>query len=461
MATAVHKKQTESKYVSCFADSRPDVDITFRDVLLLRPTDHYLVGIDNFSLTNTTLSMIEPMTKTHSAFLRIIRKPSNTRVPTYAGAANADDLDLEFTNHAAYRLKDKMYIGESTVPVVAENGWGASFVLPSTTVILNIQQLLYRLNQIAGNVSRFMREGRCTHTNFQLGYNPVAGETTDHIKFELRTNGQIVVVATRAFWANFAIEIPAVRNQFALLGKIDSVPGAGISFARLRRFLTIHPDGGELDYDSFFVTRFDKKVPEKKYDGETDAQFAGRQADVRAFNTRTINGNDTRVEYNEDLFDAGIPDQLADGTDPLSTETISAFLQGSVFSSLERRVALEVGCSLPIKNSPMIDHQKETPDFVLGRWMWRMDPRIESNERGGSRKYHGTMPSSIEYQGAQDRITYHELQAQSKIQTLRIKLFVRLRTFDEINETWGMRVIAMPTMATDWWHTRIHFISKD
>ena len=61
MATAIHKKQSESKYVTCFADSRPDVDITFRDVLLTRPTDHYLVGIDNFSMTNTSLSMIEPM----------------------------------------------------------------------------------------------------------------------------------------------------------------------------------------------------------------------------------------------------------------------------------------------------------------------------------------------------------------------------------------------------------------
>ena len=49
MATAIHKKQSESKYVTCFADSRPDVDITFRDVLLTRPTDHYLVGIDNFN----------------------------------------------------------------------------------------------------------------------------------------------------------------------------------------------------------------------------------------------------------------------------------------------------------------------------------------------------------------------------------------------------------------------------
>jgi len=70
MASAVHKKQSESKYVTCFADSRPDVDVTFRDVLLGRPTDHYLVGIDNFSMTNTSLSMIEPMTGDAKALIR-------------------------------------------------------------------------------------------------------------------------------------------------------------------------------------------------------------------------------------------------------------------------------------------------------------------------------------------------------------------------------------------------------
>ena len=31
--SAAHKKQSESKYVTCFADSKPDLDITFRDVL--------------------------------------------------------------------------------------------------------------------------------------------------------------------------------------------------------------------------------------------------------------------------------------------------------------------------------------------------------------------------------------------------------------------------------------------
>ena len=136
-------------------------------------------------------------------------------------------------------------------------------------------------------------------------------------------------------------------------------------------------------------------------------------------------------------------------------------MQASIFSSLERRVALEVGCSLPIKNSPMVDHQKESPDFVLGRWIWRTDPRIESNDKGGSRRYHSAMPACTEYQGAQDRITYHELQPQAKIQTLRIKLFARLRTFDETSESYGMRIIDLPTTNTDWWHTRLHFMSKD
>ena len=54
MTAAVNKRTTESKYVSCFADHQPDVDITFRDVLLSRPTDHYLVGVDNLSVTNTS-----------------------------------------------------------------------------------------------------------------------------------------------------------------------------------------------------------------------------------------------------------------------------------------------------------------------------------------------------------------------------------------------------------------------
>ena len=54
-----------------------------------------------------------------------------------------------------------------------------------------------------------------------------------------------------------------------------------------------------------------------------------------------------------------------------------------------------------------------------------------------------------------------ELQAQAKIQTLRLRLFARVRSFDDATETWSMRVITLPNSTNDWWHTRLHFISKD
>ena len=74
MAAAVNKRTTESKYVSVFADSRPDVDVTFRDVLLQRPTNHYLVGVDSMSLCSSQMSMIEPLTGDQEALIRIRRK---------------------------------------------------------------------------------------------------------------------------------------------------------------------------------------------------------------------------------------------------------------------------------------------------------------------------------------------------------------------------------------------------
>ena len=42
-----------------------------------------------------------------------------------------------------------------------------------------------------------------------------------------------------------------------------------------------------------------------------------------------------------------------------------------------------------------------------------------------------------------------------------IALFARVRSFNVDAESWGMRVIELPTNSTDWWHARIHFVSKD
>ena len=427
MATAVHKKQTESKYVTLFADSRPDVDVTFRDVLLSRPTDHYLVGVDNFSMTNTSLSMIEPMTKDKEFFLRIVRRLSEGVL-----GKSADDTALALALAAEGHPLANLYIGT--------NGAGAgdwAFEISSQEVILSVQQLMHRLGEVAGDVCRYMNEDQCKTVAqgglFAVGYTPAAGNAdTTHLKFELATDGRLRIIGTRAFWANFAIEVSATRNQFGLFGPRTETP---TDFTNQRRFLTLNAATSEARFDNIQV------------------RLSG------AYSVASL--VPSALSHHDPGWELGYVDLIKSGANAEAHETLAFQTQASIFSSLERRVALELGCSLPIKNSPMIDHQKETPDFVLARWIWRTDPRIESNDQGGSRRYHSMMPACTEYQGAQDRISYHELQPQSKIQTLRLKLFARLRSFNEIDETYRMRVIALPTSATDWWHTRIHFMSRD
>ena len=139
-----------------------------------------------------------------------------------------------------------------------------------------------------------------------------------------------------------------------------------------------------------------------------------------------------------------------------------------LLSSLDRRVSVELGASLPMLNSPMVEFGQETPDFVLGRWM--MPRNAESTITGGS-SIHGTNPlvqitqkdnmGVITLQGAKDRVLYHTLRPQSKIQTVRLRLFARVRTYDDVLDKWEMKTMAVPTNPTDWWHTRLHFVSKD
>ena len=438
MATAVHKKQSESKYVTCFADSRPDVDITFRDVLLARPTDHYLVGIDNFSMTNTSLSMIEPMTGNSSALMRIVQrlKPAGT-VTTAQASAEALQTVFESTGQSGDRKLSEIYVTPASL-----NNAGYNLSIPSSEVILSIQQLMNRLTQLAADVNRLMNSGLLkANTDFEYdGYDPEgdAGKEYEHLKFEVATDGHLEITGTAAFWSCFCIEVPAVQNQFGFFG--ERSPQDKVDFTRLRRFLSVDPSRGP-DHQSYATIQ----VLRKPVEGQENFSLEGNDARVLSVAT-AITGNAT--EFNKE---SGAIAKV-----PYTIKT-----RASIFSSLERRVALEVGCSLPIKNSPMVDHQKESPDFVLGRWIWRTDPRIESSKTGQQRRYSAMMPACTEYQGAQDRITYHELQPQAKIQTLRIKLFARLRTFKEVDETYAMRIIELPTSKTDWWHARIHFMSKD
>ena len=450
MASAVHKKQSESKYVTCFADSRPDVDVTFRDVLLGRPTDHYLVGIDNFSMTNTSLSMIEPMTGDAKALIRIVKRlaPTAGDVDVIPNTRLLDDQFVDVPRN----LSDLYVTGDY-------NGETYALEILSSEVILSVQQLLHRLNELAGDVNRFMNSGHATNSdatgNYEYGgYTPKAdgSEDTEHLKFEVATDGRLQIIGTKAFWSCFCIEIPSVMNQFGFYGNMpkDNVPPT--DFTNQRRFLALNPHTGDPTFTKIQVNTELLSDDTTVYDNP---------AAIAAHNSRTVKGTNPKYYMRSDPIGATDIAKFNIYTGQDHNTLYAYTMQACIFSSMERRISLEVGCSLPIKNSPMVDHQKETPDFVIGRWIWRTDPRIESNQKGGTRRYHSAMPACTEYQGATDRITYHELQPQAKIQTLRIKLFARLRTFDESTRTYGMRIIELPTSITDWWHVRLHFMSKD
>ena len=63
-------------------------------------------------------------------------------------------------------------------------------------------------------------------------------------------------------------------------------------------------------------------------------------------------------------------------------------------------------------------------------------------------------------QGPKDRVCYHHLGPQQKIQILRLKLWARVRTYNTATTKWGMKTIVCPVEDIDYWHIRMHFLEK-
>ena len=108
---------------------------------------------------------------------------------------------------------------------------------------------------------------------------------------------------------------------------------------------------------------------------------------------------------------------------------------------------------MPIKNSPLIDHGVEAPDYVLGRFMFHKYTL-------GVADYSQESLGVQTIQGARDRVVFHHLRPQQKIQALRLRLWVRVRKYDLSSHTWGMQTIVCPIDPQDYWHIRLQFVSK-
>ena len=462
MSAQVNKRGSESKYVSVFADSRPDVDVTFRDPLLTRPTSHYVVGVDNLTVCSKALSMIEPVTTAnHTDLIRVVRKPryqvgggGNRGIDTYHGASNDEPTgDQEFAENV---------LG-NTIPWVSLQQDLADAHIPSSRVITSIGQLMEELQTVASIVNSAMSSGTLQArdqglegaqignnvANTFLAYTPdttagaveSADNVRDHLQFRLARSGQIFIEATKAFWSVCAIEVPTVQNQFGFYSSTKENVGP-FPESTGRRFFTVDPATGTQSWANVVMNRST---------AEADPQ-------VCAVNLLYHGNNVTTVLQGADV--AG-NNSFFNGAHASSKEKIVVTLRGHVLLGLDRRVAVELGTSLPIKDSPMIAHQQEFPDFVIGRWMFRADTVYRVNDKGEQSTYATDASATREYQNAQDRVVFHELMPQSKVQTLRVRLFARVRTFDDVFETYNVRCIELPTNAEDWWHGRLHFVSKD
>ena len=46
------------------------------------------------------------------------------------------------------------------------------------------------------------------------GYTAAQDEDTEHLRFEVATDGRLKINGTGAFWSCFCIEVPSVQNQY-------------------------------------------------------------------------------------------------------------------------------------------------------------------------------------------------------------------------------------------------------
>ena len=424
MAALVNKRGSDSRYVSVFADSTPDVDITFMVPFLARPTDHYMVGVDNLTISLSALGLLETNAdSTKNVILRVLRRRRD-------GADPAEDQDpAEFLD---INLPQE---GEFSQDKIGYN-------------ILSLNEFMLQLDSFGASVSEYIEYNMETRflaeqaQYYVWRYKAKAAadnaKATRHLGFYLNPDGRLAICASKVFWSLFFIHVPVKKYQ-KILG-VDE-------------FVSLTPlNGHKMGTDNSSAPEARKPVITVANDTWTMNDFETDVDDIATSQTwyNLLDTNDADFE------------SLMLGKFNILVST------NCLLSSLDRRVSIELGASLPIKNSPMIDHDQEMPDFVLGRWMF---PRNADTEITCGESHKGVLPEVrisqrdhngvITLQSSKDRVLYHSLRPQDKIQTVRLKLYARVRDYDETQNKWSMHTIAVPTNDTDWWHTRLHFASRD
>ena len=403
------QKAHTDKYVSAFASSENYIDMSFQNPILQESADHFRVGIDELTVNLSNLSMLE---YNDSDVLFQFRRLG------YFGDVGALPENIN-THQPAETFAGNL---------ATHRGLPTASLATATMFKINhryntLAEIMERAKEVCRALGSFIKEtgliqpGPYNHldaTSHKLWNKPIAlndaavGGVTDYIDVFLTAGGLLKFVGNKIFWSNFVIEIPDLKYRHLMLGAdkqyISVVPGTG----------AIHNE----PYDEDIVQPF--------------ADWAN---------------TDTAAWVNHENLT----------NDPRSFTGSS-----NLGYALDRRVALEVGCSLPVKNSPLFDHGAEAPDFVLGRYniATRLNGSVTQSGTSIQIDLIHVETGPVQLMGPKDRVCYHHLGPQQKIQAIRLRLWARVRTYDAANLKWGMKTIQMPVLGSDYWHVKLHFRSK-
>jgi len=401
-------KAADSRYVSLFSDADNKSDITMNDGhkgLLPKSTKLYEVGVDNLTLSLNGLSMLTP-SSTEPIILEILA------LRTYQGQ-QPNDLEAQWLAFpGAFRL-----------------GGAANFQLLDTEVYTTYSQVMDRLEQIGGEVSALINGGFSTNGGILSEFTnvtPFQHIQAKHLTFTLHNSGRLQIAGSRTFWSYFCIHVPNPHYRSILYGP-DYAKNEEL------RIISVNPYSGDSEADRI----------EFGYDGA--GVFKGFTPDWAGF--------DANIDA---AFEALVANTAhSQVSEEFATTGKIMLMQGNLYSSLDERVCIEVGTSLPLTHSALVEDNREGPDYSLGRFMFNSGLRVGFAYGDESHVMHG--PSTYELMNSEKRVMYHRLLPQEKVSVLRIQMYIRRRVYDVATDKWKMRSDPLPTAPSDWWHCRLHF----
>jgi hypothetical protein len=408
----------DSRYLTVFSDGIAKSDITLKNSqtgLLPKSSKMYEVGIDDLSLSLNGLSMLERSLSEPVVF-EVLRLHYDVTIQVGApGTWALFPTDFRLNNPRDYQFRNDL------------------------ETFTTYSQILHRLADIGDKISEFINAGFIAGAagdyefpNCAAFVDP-AQPAPQHLAFKLHSSGRLQIYGSRTFWSYFCLHIPSKRYQRSFLG---------YQYSRYRdqRVISMNPSDGS--YIRERVT-FDVTQPTRGFVqswGLVDAQLDPNQTANWAGTGQTFG-----LVISTMLGANNAAQQI------LRTLQFTVLLAGNLFSSIDRRICIEVGTSLPITHSALIEDNEENSDFILGRFM--IDPALRASD-ADTFDFHA---QKFVLMDSTRRVLYHRLSPQSKVSTIRIQIYVRVRTFDEDADKWSMRTELLPMDQTDWWHCRLHF----